>query len=188
MRIITKEVFSFEELSSEAKEKAISVERRLGFDSNFMTDVILESFTEKLDEIGFPTDEIFFSLSNCQGDGVAFYGEIDIEKYLKDNIKYKRILELKDEITFNIARNSWSNHYSHYNTMTLEIDYNDIENKTDIELIQELEIQLQEFIKDKSKELEKIGYDIIEDIESDEAIIETIQANEYEFYSDGELI
>jgi hypothetical protein len=53
---------------------------------------------------------------------------------------------------------------------------------------QALEEDVKEWVKDTSRELEKIGYDEIEYRGSDEAISETLIANEYEFDEDGERI
>lgn len=52
----------------------------------------------------------------------------------------------------------------------------------------DLEEDVKEWVKDTSRELEKIGYDEIEYRGSDEAISETLIANEYEFDEDGERI
>jgi hypothetical protein len=52
----------------------------------------------------------------------------------------------------------------------------------------DLEEDVKEWVEDTSRELEKIGYGEIEYRGSDEAITETLQANEYEYTEDGERI
>lgn len=49
-----------------------------------------------------------------------------------------------------------------------------------------LEEDIAEWVKQESRDLEKIGYDEIEYKGSDEVIGETLQANEYEYTEDGE--
>ncbi len=46
---------------------------------------------------------------------------------------------------------------------------------------------LEQWVKDVSRELEKLGYDEIAYRESDEQIIEMIEANDYEFTEDGRI-
>jgi hypothetical protein len=50
-----------------------------------------------------------------------------------------------------------------------------------------LEEMLLEKVRQKSKELEKIGYDAIEYQTSDATIKENIESNDYEFYPDGRI-
>ena len=49
---------------------------------------ITNAFKETLKEYGLPTETVEWSLGWCQGDGVAFYGDIDIKKLLVKTGKY----------------------------------------------------------------------------------------------------
>lgn len=171
-------------------------------------------FKEKLKDIGYPTDDLEWRLSYSQGDGVAFYGEVDIDKVM-DRLEHKgydlnydlyRAIDSKNlTITARIYRNSFGYRYSHYNTMKVEIDGDSIETMMEY-LYGYLDSDTDEYvdkydkiysfllnlrdcihndIKDVSKQLEKEGYNDIEYYSSDEYIAETLIANEYEFTEDG---
>ncbi|MCB5366963.1 MULTISPECIES: hypothetical protein [Bacillati] len=204
-------VFSYEELSEEAKKCARDWYRSiLDRDFSFESQMITENFEIILEKKGYPTEDIEWSLSYCQGDGVAFYGSIqDIDKVAK------RLLSEADYKLFNlifndhglyidceIFRNSYGYHYSHYNTMEIELDHEDIdtivyevygleeheegyENKyIDIEnLLDTLEEAIKDDIKEVSKQLEKLGYKEIEYYY--EAVEEALITNEYEFLENG---
>jgi hypothetical protein len=74
----------FEELSPRAKKHAIEKFQqyeREDFDPRILNDL----FKERLEEVGLPSDDIRWSLNYTQGDGVAFYGQIDIKDYLAKN-------------------------------------------------------------------------------------------------------
>lgn len=119
-----------------------------------MCDIITDYYHRKLVELGYPDSmKVEYSLSYSQGDGMAFYGtldEISIEKLMNrlmtqplegaDPVKrVKRLIgnniakgmsaAFKEHLSGEIAisRNSFGNHYSHYNTMSLEsgIDLSD---------------------------------------------------------------
>ncbi|WP_065232419.1 hypothetical protein [Gallibacterium anatis] len=95
-------------------------------------------FQKRLIEFGFPMDlNIEYSLSHCQGDGVAFYGDIRYEDFLNlfkhiypnEQRKYQMFKRLISAIfgwealfydTISIVGNSFSWRYSHWNTMKLD--------------------------------------------------------------------
>ena len=79
MRVKEIKVFKFEELSEEAKEVARNWYKGcMDNDFYFETEHIKEDFQYELEKLGYPTNKIEFSLSYSQGDGVAFYGHIDL--------------------------------------------------------------------------------------------------------------
>lgn len=55
-------------------------------------------------------------------------------------------------------------------------------------LVNEFEEFISEWVKNTSKELEKLGYDEIEYRQSDEQIIEFLEANDYEFDEEGDKL
>ena len=151
--------------------------------------------------------------SHSQGDGVAFYGHIDdddMEAIVKrSNIDKKLFDKIKDEgftIFGNIERNQFGWHYSHWNTMEVEIESDDIDlmvedifeldreddekeyyNKIDEieDMLNELYTFISDEIKSVSKQLEETGYEIIDWYYADEQVEESIISNEYEFTEDG---
>jgi len=81
------EVFKYQELSSEAKEKARDHYRESMFDA----DHISEQFKSILVERGFKDSggafDVNWSLGYCQGDGVCFWGHIDLPTFFKWALK-----------------------------------------------------------------------------------------------------
>jgi hypothetical protein len=189
MRAHTVQLFSIEELSEEAQEKAIDKLRELdyfGIDSR----EIEEDFKQTLEERGLPTDNIEFSLGYSQGDGVAFYGDIDVEKILKDIGEWDEweVFVKKHGFTATSTRNSWGSHYSHWNTMDVELtedrEFIGAYSESRADRLCEL-IKLR--VQSTSKELEKRGYEMIEANQEKDYIIECCEANEMEFREDGRL-
>lgn len=95
---------------------------------------ILQTYlNQQLVKAGFPDDlNIEYSLRNCQGDGVAFYGWLnqdDLQRlfnHLNPNKrKQKMFAKLLghiaewDDVSMEIYRNQFGHWYSHSNTMTL---------------------------------------------------------------------
>jgi hypothetical protein len=198
-REITVQVYQFEELSDKAKEKAREwfKDKVLNNDFQHETDSITESFEEKLEEYGYPTDNVNWSLSYSQGDGMAFYGRIDtlekVAERLLDERKLKRFKTLVNaglELILNIKRNSYGSHYSHYNTMYIDSDiypsficngnYKKIEKFCE----EFIELIIKD-VKSVSKELEASGYKQIEYYYSNEYVDQEIIGNEYEFTEEG---
>lgn len=204
-------LYKFEELSDKAKQNAIKHYRE-SMDWQIISESITEKFTEKLSAIGYPTDDLEWSLSYSQGDGVAFYGEVDMDKVINRlehkgyDLNYDLYRAINNKgltITARIYRNSFGYHYSHYNTMEVEVDgdsievmveylYGDLDENEYIDkhdeiydFLLKLKGYIHNDIKDVSKELEKEGYSDIEYYSSDEAIAEILIANEYKFTEDG---
>ena len=44
---------------------------------------ITKTFEFELEKLGYPTDDIGYSLNYCQDDGMAFYGDVDVDKIVK---------------------------------------------------------------------------------------------------------
>lgn len=99
---------------------------------------ILKSyFNTQLVKAGFPDDfQIEYALSHCQGDGIAFYGDIEhtywlgLFQYIYPNQKrkYRKFERLAKSLIkwqsyrgslISIERNRFGYHYSHFNTMNL---------------------------------------------------------------------
>lgn len=205
-------LYKFDELSPEAQEKAIQ-KWRDSMDWSIESEWITEIFQNKLAELGYPTDDISWSLNYCQGDGVAFYGDVDVPFVAKrilrgdDLILFNNLVEENLAVSVNIYRNSFGHRYSHWNTMEVDIDgddldtmmsylYGDLDSDSDeytekCDEIESMLITLRDGISDEiksvSRELEKLGYEMIEDYQSDESISETIRINEYEFKEDGTM-
>lgn len=203
MREVTVKLYNFSELGKEAQAKAIKDWRNKGYafgdsDVEMLTDV----FRYELESYGFDDDVIVeWSLGYCQGDGVAFYGSIDLEKVLPNHVddftkdELRRLYWLNKEfgVSIETVRNSYGYHYSHANTMDVSIDcdyyidYRQTEQYN--EVLQKLEDIVLNDIQSLSHKLEREGYEFIERMESDEVIREFFEYNDdcYEFIEDGTL-
>lgn len=172
MQTITRQynIYTFDELSQEAKDKA----RQAWNENNdfpFLQDDLREYIHEELKELGFEVEGIsttenpsivpLYSLSYSQGDGLMFEGTVSDKKGNRYTIKH-------------------SGHYYHersteitgYNKKDEEIDTKDFEENIYIPLC---------------KRIAERGYAEIEYQESEENFSETCDANEYTFLEDGTM-
>lgn len=158
----------------------------------------------KLMQSGFPQESnIEYSLSSCQGDGVAFYCSLDsddlsnlIPQCYKEATKAQRdCLQFFIEETASaceISRNGNGLHYSHYNTMDLivEDDWDWVCSSEDAADIAEMSLSrfkrgrrhfhsfcesLSAYIVDVSKNLERKGYNLIDSFIEEEIILTSKQ-------------
>lgn len=187
----------FLELKPEAQELAVSKERdspeRFDWDdAEFLT----EDFKTQLAEYGFEEAEVYWSLSCCQGDGVAFYGRVYPESLKEKDRQAKRLIAALeaagDELYIEIT--GANSHYHHWNSMTIEIEF---ENEIDDEdlparlkiarpaMRENLEKHLTERVKEISRELEKSGYAEIEYRYDETAIREELREREHLYEKDG---
>lgn len=172
-------VYKYEELTDTAQETARA---KIGeWNAEWENENLKYQFELVLEERGLPTEKIEWSLGYSQGDGVAFYGSIDVEKALRYMRKYNRYRNLfirSDGPPYaRIIGNSFSTHYSHYNTMNVDCDMSEA-----------LAEELEEFVRDTSHLLEKSGYDAFEYAYSDEAVAQTCEANEIRFDERGIVV
>jgi hypothetical protein len=190
---VTVEVFRYEDLTDEAKEVARERERETLYqDPDTLTEniqweihktlvyrltgEIYAGWGDKNERVIFADLDIEFSLSNSQGDGVAFYGIIrkDVAPKLPwpENADYAQLTRVA----------GLSNHYSHYNTFHVDVfDADDSRIEGD---------ELEEFLRDLSRECERNGYQAIDDTLSDENItdsLENVYGDEYRYLEDGRL-
>ena len=196
MERITIETYKFEELDEKAQKKAIEWYREHAWDSH-NDNQLTDDFCEYLEENGLVVDytggknthpKVWWSLGNCQGDGVAFEGKIDLDKLAAKHedvaALMKKVKEIDEEATSDFwFRISHSGHYYHENSMSVDSECSDNEALHEIQA--ELQTIIEGLIKEWSRHCEKMGYDEIDYVNSDESIIEMIEANEYNFTKEG---
>lgn len=192
MRVIETKVFTFNELSKTAKERA--VEKWYEHETyDFLGDDLCEEL-KCIDKAGiFEDAKLQYSLSNCQGDGLSFSCNINLENYLKTtklpNWKKDALVKLIYKIYSigNIGR------YCYCSASDIGIEYNNSDYYEDrYSCLFELSKNILDDIKDRyikmCNHLEKIGYSIIEHRMNDEEFSELCENNGYEFTEDGKLI
>ena len=194
MRIIETEVYTFDELSDDVKEKVINKFRE-------DKEVFLDSFNEDCvyyaKEKGFEDIELQYSLGYCQGDGLSFSSEeytMLKDLYLQElgKGKEKTAQLLADNSTFVCTGNTGRYCYASSPDIDLYIENYTSSINTDCENINEVVSnvlkELEEKYIDVCSELETRGYNEIEYQQSDECIIEDIEVFGYEFTKDGKLV
>jgi hypothetical protein len=113
-------VYKFEELSKEAKERAIQdwIEQGYTWDSH-NSDNLSHTFKEILIDKGFGDNvEVYWSLGYCQGDGVCFSGYLDLNKFL-DQDGFRTYREMSEYLSITIRNNSYQ--HCHWNSMNIEV-------------------------------------------------------------------
>lgn len=199
MRKIT--VCEYADLNDDAKEVALS---EVVFNDVFggkLNDDLKNVLSNKLRALGIEDLELEFDLTYSQGSGVAFYGYIDNahlwnwvdeSKLSDDEVTLVNACVLgKCELDINIERNFLANRYSHCNTMDINIPsyYADAPFDDDKmeELIESLGVKILEQVREKSRALTSLGYEIIEEFNSKENIERLLDTYLIEFYEDGSL-
>ena len=188
MKNITITVYNIDELKPEVKKKAIRKIQSF-LHETFEPELLTEYFQTLLDDSGLPNLNCYWSLSYCQGDGVAFYGRLDIDallaceacKTIHPELRYLQAFQVGFEIQDRRIR------YHHWNSMIVNDDFTSDPDERVEKLIEErietVKIFLTSYIRKISKELEKVGYDDIEYQTSEEQALE--RAKELTFLEDG---
>lgn len=142
---------------------------------------------------GITNSKVLYSLGHCQGDGVAFEGNPDIDHWAEhDEELAEKLTALRawavllgvEEPQFYIRISNSDRHYCHWNSMTLELT-NDADWPTNNDIVplddmaSAVEAYLTNAIKDISRALEKTGYAEIEYMDSDECLSEYLSESDH---------
>lgn len=182
----THTVYKFEELSDEAKSKAIDNLYDINVDSDWW-EFAYDDIENDLKEIGITIQEKH-----------RFYFEIDRGSYFHINkpIVTNTLAFLKAAgipnaetiaplLSVHLSSNSFRAGESNTNHAEIDVEYlDDVEFELDEE---KLSKELSEFINDKCEDYIILLRKELEYLTSREAIIDTIEANEYEFTENGKL-
>jgi len=202
MRIVEKKVYTFNELEEKTQDKVIEKMYDINIDYGWY-EFMIDEFQEVLNILGIDctSKDIHFSGFYSQGDGLSFSGNYTYKKNSKEKIQkeypwiYKKISGGIEALQYiqkkyfyslscDITRSRYSR-YCHSNTMQIDcIDAQYGEPKNYIQLCKDL-IDIFRSIADEFYFLLQAEYD---SLTSRESIIETIEANEYEFDDKGEIV
>lgn len=143
-------------------------------------------FTDELAQWGFPTDSVEWSLGCSQGDGVAFYGTVDLATYARKLAKLTawRPFLAADPYAA-LMRNSFGHHYSHARTMDVDVSYDGTATAKRDALAAEVLDALTGDVIAVSRKLESLGYSEL-DITAED-VAEHCDANGYRFHEDGRI-
>lgn len=212
MRQVTKTVFNYSELSSEAQEKARYWFRSAGAGYEFFADSVIEEAADVADIMGidlrqtrknrmdgthFYAPSVSYTGFCSQGDGASFKGRYAYKKgAMKALLKYapkdaklhricKALQDAQKKVFYSgIVNINTSGYYCHSGAMHFAIDMAHNESQ---QTMSDFEESTGEALKDFAdwiySQLE-IDYDFQN---SDEIVEENIEANEYEFDEEGNI-
>lgn len=201
MRVIETKVYTFDELSEEAKEMAIEANRYIHVEHNEWYEDIYDTFKEKYSDL-FEITNIYFSGFWSQGDGAMFeYGGIT-DKLIDEFIAQLKFSPLRKKIIKDIFYFSGNgkHKYSYYHERScshnINVEHNYIVSMGHYpnidDLMDDLQIMFEAFIEERYIDLAQELYSMLESeyewLTSDEDITETLIACEYEFTENGELL
>lgn len=198
MQTITRtyNVYKFDELTDEAKQKALETYSDYN-DFDGMLDGSVDCIEEMLFERGFDDVDVRYDISYSQGSGASFTaGSVDIKKWLayyKLEHKFTILLDYLDDVYANIR--SGSSHYYHEKTTSsnVETDFEYLDELTDDQhnkLNEETEFLvkiLDEDVEETNRMIYKTLLDDYEAQTSEDAIIESFEANDVVFTEDGKI-
>jgi hypothetical protein len=188
MKTIEIQLYKFTELSEPAKNVAIEKQRNYEIEFDWFSDFCHEQISEN----GFKGNiKLQYSLSYSQGDGLSFSCDyFDNLNALFVEIlgteKQKTIDFIIDNCSLKINSNNGRYCYAHRNDVNFELDNYYVKSSTNLDnLISKVETKLRDLYINLCNELEKQGYDEIENQYSDEYITETLIENDCYFTIDG---
>ncbi|HVW99689.1 MAG TPA: hypothetical protein VHA52_04485 [Candidatus Babeliaceae bacterium] len=193
---VSTDVYKFDELSDEAKQVAIQGYREGSQDFDFAAEHILDDFKEIGKIIGIDIDNIYFSGFYSQGDGACFEGDYRYKKNsVKDITTFAPLDKELQAIAFNLYALQRKNFFQlcafvkhrghYYHEMCTEITVGTLNDDRYIsgDTGDELKDILRDYMRYMYKRLEEAN----DYVNTDAAIIESIQINEYDFTEDGSM-
>ena len=212
--IVETTVYTFDELSPEAQEKALESHRDINVDDDFWYEHLIDHWKEKLEGYGITADEINFSGFCCQGDGASFTGYVNALDFLTkmkqeapDNWKeYKPLLDCLSidwshnlclEMTGRITRHN--SHYVHERSTSVHFEerwphrpWTGFDHWKQEEKAKKVDSLISDFEKDFEEWMVDTNREIYKELEkeyywatADEQVKDTIEANEFQFEKDG---
>ena len=163
MKTIEIKVYRFEELDEQTKEKVIENYRYINVDNTFWYDCIKEEF----DELGLEIKEFNLDRGN--------YAKIYIDNLEETS---KSILhEFGDSVLIKQTAKNYINEYE-----KIQANF-----KEDEDIEREVELLDEQYEKEYSEDILSYLRSSYDWEISDEAITETIEANDYDFTTDGKI-
>lgn len=194
MRTIETKVYKFSELGKKAKDRAIEILRNdPHFPDHGWYEPDIEHCQGGLAKMGYEDSEIMFSGFWSQGDGASFTATVDLEKWLKDNrlaTKYRKLLNVwkEGQVNVKITRSTAMN-YVHEYMMDAEVELDfSIDHPKDVEKqAEELQETMTEFAREVARKIYKSLEESYNYHSSEDAAVEEITANEWEFTKEGKV-
>lgn len=204
--------YKFDELNEKAKKNAIEWMREQVNGSGEIDTDIKDFFKERLTDVGLGSLKTHYSLSCSQGDGVAFEGDINIAEFLDGQYKLPAIVKnmsqcnakfqlqamvIEEKIYDKISNEYCENglgirvmqhgRYCHSNSMSIEVTpFIDNASKSNgLSESETIAAYFDNYFRLLSQMFERLGYAIIDDMCSDEQLIEQINGSDFLFTEQG---
>jgi len=164
-------IYKYDELSDKVKEKVLERHREHN-DFPFLSGDLKEELNTLLEEHKIETQQnlnLYYSLSYSQGDGCCFIGDFIWNNY-RISIKHIGNYYYSGSVNINID--------SKFDSEGEDVEITDEENTTAYN-------EFKSIYKEICDKVESSGYAIIENENSEEYIKDSIEANEEEFYENG---
>lgn len=196
---ITRTVYTYDELSDDAKEKARDECRHWNTDDDYWYEHSLDYWKEELEKQGIYDAEISFSGFYHQGSGASFTGKPNLAEWMKAQgiaRRYRALYYAATNPTNEVeafATITSGRGYSHYTRGVPEVElrcYLDDEDPRAVRLNQqadEVNDAFEQWFRDQEGEIYRNLRDEYEYLTSDEAIAEMLIVNETQFNEDGGL-
>ena len=195
MRTVEINLYKFEELSEKSKKVTIEYFRKNGRTSEPLL-FFKEYCEEQALELGFYGTVFQYSLSYSQGDGLSFTFESynNMEKLFNQLLgegKAKTAKVICDYVIF-FRKGGNNRRYCYASDTDIELvldsyGYGSASYVNVPEIVLRAERRIKVDYMMLCERLEKEGYEILEEYNSDEAIIEDILSYEFEFTADGKI-
>jgi len=191
MRVAIKKtkVYKFKELSKEVKEDVIK-----NWYENEDYPFLEDNISEELKQIDkyFSDTKLQYSLSCCQGDGLSFSGEFDLEKFLNYKTKLKKSVKWAiNELICNVSSKGNDGHYcyAHKNDIEYEDNYCGTQRADRLYKLFEDKVlpMIQDYYLGICEKLEKMGYAELDYRMDNKEFAEHSEVNEYEYTKDGKI-
>ena len=196
--LVTTEIFKFNELSENAREKARAWYREGCCEDSFWSDSVITDVKEIGKLMGFDISKVYFSGFNSQGDGAMFEGVFRSSEFEAGGIKAlapkdtelqriaNEIEAIINQFHFVYLKVNHSGHYYHenctnFNVSIMDNEDNEVDTKAAADAEQELICLSKDFMKWIYRNLES-EYDYQN---SDKTVDENIENNSYDFTVDG---
>lgn len=192
--------YTFDELSKEAKEKALANNRHITTEYYEWWDTDVDEFKEDMLKRGFEIEDVWFSGFWSQGDGACFVGSIDVLKWLRatdgeepDLAKTRSLRYWLKELGSSAAYASITHtgHYYHRHTMYIEVEWNDSrvygqpEPPKAVKQLLDLESAMLEDARDMALKLYEILESTCEGMMQDDYLTDFLEVNGYLFWENG---
>lgn len=192
MRKVEQWVYQYEELPESAKKRAR--ERASRYLNDTMDSDVLRSAmtTVLLEKWGIVVSKgIAYRLSHSAGDGVAFYGSLDMSVFCLRHPDIGVTWDKFGRPDVTIEKRQSFHLYDHHNTMVLDTNYCQIEGHCyendpswDYDIDEWLD-DILAIVQQASKSVAAYGYEWIDNATGEKAVLEECKRHEY--YDDGEV-